>query len=198
MLLDLGRHLPVELIHLELVLEVGDRPQPLHDRVRAVLAREVDDQGVERSSPARWRDSALRRLDELDALLGAEQRLLLAHGLVDDRDDHVVEHLRRALDDVEVAERDRVVGPRAHRGAPLRSAATVDRDPGVAVDALVHERQVPSSRGARLSDSVTVIESSVRSGRQQPESCSPIRVAELYGGSANTRSYGGSPTARPR
>jgi len=37
---------------------------------------------------------------------------VLAQRVVDDRDDHLVEELRRAGDDVDVAVRDRVVGPR--------------------------------------------------------------------------------------
>src|SRR3712207_7230653 len=41
-----GQH-AVELVHLELVLEVRDRAQPLHDRRRADLAGEVDDEDVE-------------------------------------------------------------------------------------------------------------------------------------------------------
>src|SRR3954447_2426118 len=38
----------VELGHLELVLEVGDRTQAFHDRDRADAARELDDEDVER------------------------------------------------------------------------------------------------------------------------------------------------------
>src|SRR5262249_8318861 len=30
--LDVRREVPVQLVHLELVLEVGDHPEPLHDR----------------------------------------------------------------------------------------------------------------------------------------------------------------------
>src|SRR4051794_18048736 len=45
---DVRRLAPVELVHLELVLEIGDRAQALHDRARAHLAREVDDERVER------------------------------------------------------------------------------------------------------------------------------------------------------
>ena len=95
------------------------------------------------------------RLDELDALLGAEQRLLLAHGLVDDGDDHVVEHLRRAPDDVEVAERDRVVGARADR-----CARRSQRHGGwrCACRRRCARRSSGKARvsGSRLSDSVTM------------------------------------------
>ena len=48
MRLDVGGQLAVELVHLELVLEVRDRPQPLDDRLGTVLAREIDDEGIER------------------------------------------------------------------------------------------------------------------------------------------------------
>ena len=51
-----------------------------------------------------------RVLDEGDALIGCEQRPVLAHRQVDDGDDHGVEHRRRARDHVEVAIGDRVVG----------------------------------------------------------------------------------------
>src|ERR1700751_2623197 len=39
---------PVQLAHLELVLEVGDRAQALHDRVRADPACELDNERRER------------------------------------------------------------------------------------------------------------------------------------------------------
>src|SRR4051812_39599419 len=42
--LDPRVELAVELGHLELVLEVGDRPQALDDRLRAVVAGELDQQ----------------------------------------------------------------------------------------------------------------------------------------------------------
>ena len=74
-----GRHLTVQLVHLELVLEVRDRAQALHDRLGAVLARELDDQGIKGFylHIGEFRD---RLLDEPDALIGGEERLLLAHG----------------------------------------------------------------------------------------------------------------------
>src|ERR1044072_7245862 len=39
--LYVGRELTVELVHLQLVLEVGDRSQSFHDRPRAALAGEL-------------------------------------------------------------------------------------------------------------------------------------------------------------
>src|SRR4051812_38237921 len=45
--LDLGRERAVQLVHLELVLEVGEHPQALDDRLRLPAAREVDDELAE-------------------------------------------------------------------------------------------------------------------------------------------------------
>src|SRR5712691_444164 len=42
--LDVGREMPVQLVHLELPLEVRDDAQPLDDRLRLPLARELDDE----------------------------------------------------------------------------------------------------------------------------------------------------------
>ena len=56
-----------------------------------------------------------RVLEERLALLGREQRLLLAHRLVDDPDDDPVEYLRGAPDDVQMTVGDRVVAARADR-----------------------------------------------------------------------------------
>src|SRR6476661_4979216 len=43
--LDVWREIAVELIHLQLVFEVGDRTQALHDRHRPSLAGEIDHEG---------------------------------------------------------------------------------------------------------------------------------------------------------
>src|SRR3979409_1774622 len=72
-----GLH-PVELAHLELVLEVGDRAQSLDDRPGADLAREVDDEDAERLG-ADVGHVGRRLLDERQALLDAEDGLVLAH-----------------------------------------------------------------------------------------------------------------------
>src|SRR5215203_3431325 len=45
---DVGSLQAVELVHLELVLEVGDRAQALDDDLRPLLAREVDHERRER------------------------------------------------------------------------------------------------------------------------------------------------------
>src|SRR5918999_4103864 len=44
--LDVRGHLSIELVHLELVLEVRDRPQPLDDGSGAVLTGEIDEEGI--------------------------------------------------------------------------------------------------------------------------------------------------------
>ena len=54
-------------------------------------------------------------VEEVATLLRGEQRLLLAHRVVDDADDDLVEDPRGAADDVEVAVGDRVVAARADR-----------------------------------------------------------------------------------
>ena len=59
----------------------------------------------------------------------------LADRVVDDADDDLVEHLRGAADDVEVAVGDRVVGARADGDAALVGA----------------HRAVPVDRGSRVS-----------------------------------------------
>jgi hypothetical protein len=58
-------------------------------------------------------NGATRTLDEAEALLDREQRLLLADGAVDDGDDDLVVQLGGAADDVEVAVRDGVIRARA-------------------------------------------------------------------------------------
>src|SRR4051794_22858039 len=63
----------VELGHLQLVLEVGDRTQALHDRGRPDAARELDDEDVERLG-ANVVEMGRRLLDERDALLRVEDR----------------------------------------------------------------------------------------------------------------------------
>ena len=72
-----------------------------------------------------------------------EERLALAHGGVDDGHDQLVEHHAGARDDVEVAVRDRVVGPGADGDAVI---GAMDADEGVAVAAFVFEGQVERQR----------------------------------------------------
>jgi hypothetical protein len=106
--LDVRRQLAVELVHLELILEVRDRPQPLHQRSRTVLAGKIDQQSIKdvHFDIAQF----LRGLQEKSfAFVGCEQRLRLPHGLIDDADDDLFEHMRAAFDDVDVAVGDRVV-----------------------------------------------------------------------------------------
>ena len=93
------------------------------------------------------------------ALLGGEQRLLLADRVVDDADDDALEDLGGAGDDVEVAVGDRVVAARADDGAVrarlIRAASRVEGDVGGAVAALAQRLQrVDPQRpaGAALDD----------------------------------------------
>src|SRR4051794_10136066 len=46
--LDVGGESLVQVIHLELPLEVGDRTQTFHERARALVAGELDDEIRER------------------------------------------------------------------------------------------------------------------------------------------------------
>src|SRR5439155_20975613 len=73
---------------------------------RVVRTAEIDEQAVERLERQAFAGMRNRVLDELDPLFGREQRLLaLVHR---DRDDRVIEQAQRALEDVEVAVRDRI------------------------------------------------------------------------------------------
>ena len=101
------------MVHLELPLEVRDHAQPLHHRLRVVLARELDDElgeDVDDDVVA----ARERVLEERDPLLDGEERLLVRR-VADDADDDAVEDRRRAPDDVDVPVRDGVVAAWADR-----------------------------------------------------------------------------------
>ena len=132
-----------------------------------------------------------RRLQEkIAALRGREERRRLAHGLVHDPHDDLVEDARGALDDVEVAVGDRVVGARTDRYA-VRSAqrhlADSTGDPRIAVPPLLQERQVQLER-LSMELSHTTRASGASTGGSMRPSCSPRRGASLYGGSQKTKS----------
>ena len=142
--------LAVQLGHLELVLEVGDRPQALDDRGRPEFAGELD-QEVGEDPHLDVGEVGGRFLDERLALLGGEQRLLLADRVVDDADDDPLEDRGGAGDDVEVAVGDRVVAARDRRRfrrdcSPSSPPSTVDGDVGGAVAALAQARRGESRR----------------------------------------------------
>ena len=109
-----GASVPVQVVHLELVLEVGDHAQALDDHLRVPAAGEVDDELLEHVD-LDVRDARERVLDELDPHLDREQRRLVLRA-ADDADDDAVEDARRARDHVDVAVRDGVVGAGADRG----------------------------------------------------------------------------------
>src|SRR4249919_1987986 len=105
------------MVRLELPLEVRDHAQAFHHRVRAPALRELDDElGEDVDLDVVLIAQGL--LEEGDALLDREHRLLVAR-LTDDADDDPVEDRRRAADDVEVAERHRVVAAGADRSAQI-------------------------------------------------------------------------------
>src|SRR3954453_1875124 len=66
--LDVGREVPVELVHLELPLEVGGDAEALHDRLRLPPAGELDDQLCEHVD-LDVRQVPERLAEELDPLL---------------------------------------------------------------------------------------------------------------------------------
>lgn len=97
--LDAGEAV-VHLGHLELVVEVADGPQALHDRRDVALLAEVDQEAVEglHLDVAEVRGDLA---DQVDPLVDREQTLL---GLVDHhRDVYDVVQLRGAANDVEVS-----------------------------------------------------------------------------------------------
>ena len=103
--LDAGHQGVVGLRQLDLVLKIGDRPQPPHHDGGVALARKIDGQAVE----ALHRDvgdvlAAL--LQQGHPLLDGEQRLF---GAVDEhRHDQTVVDLGRPLDDIQMAPCDRI------------------------------------------------------------------------------------------
>jgi hypothetical protein len=105
---------PVELVHLELPLEVRDHAEPLHDRFRVPLARELDDE-LAKHVDLDVRETADGVAQEVDAFFDREHGLLVRWD-TDDSDDDAVEDARRARDHVDVPVRHRVVGAGADRG----------------------------------------------------------------------------------
>ena len=101
----------VHLGHLQLLVEVRDRAQPLDDGVDAVITREIDQQAFEELDTNVGQ--MLRRfLEHLLAVFEAEQRRRLLR-VADHGNDHFVEMPGRAFDDVEVPEGHRIERSRA-------------------------------------------------------------------------------------
>src|SRR5215471_403715 len=105
--LDVRREEPVQLVHLRFPLEVGEHTQAFDHRARVVLACELDDEFGEHihRHVMKMRE---RVLEERDALLQGEHRLLVVR-IADDTDDDLVEDRGGASDYVDVAVRDGVV-----------------------------------------------------------------------------------------
>ncbi len=97
----------VQLVHLELPLEVGDHPQALDDHLRLPAPRELDHE-LREDVHLDVLEVGERLLQELDALLEAEERRLVPRA-ADDADDDAVEDRRGARDHVDVAHRDGVI-----------------------------------------------------------------------------------------
>src|SRR5919109_2185058 len=111
--LDLRRKRAVQLVHLELPLEVRDHAQPLDDRLRVPLAREINDElGEDVDLDVLQLGESIA--EKRDALVEREHRLLVvwtAH----DADDDAVEDARGAGDHVDMAVRDGIVRARTNR-----------------------------------------------------------------------------------
>ena len=107
--LDLGRELAVRERHLELVLEVAVGAEAAQDDAGADRAAEVDEHALHHAD-LDVAERARGLAGHLDALRAREEGagLPLAGG---DGEDDAVEDAARALDQVEVAERDRVERP---------------------------------------------------------------------------------------
>ena len=115
---------------------------------------------LEKTWTSTFSELGQRLIEERLALLGREQRLLLADRLVDDPDDHPLEHPRGPGDDVDVAVGDRVVATRADRrrvaflGAQSRLLRPYPHaHQGLTVGALARQRQRQLQR--RLGGSAT-------------------------------------------
>src|SRR5439155_13814269 len=111
--LDVRREVAVELVHLELPLEVRHDAQALHDRLRLPPVREVDDELAE-DVDLDVGQVRKRGMQEVDALLDREHRLLVAR-LADDSHDDAIEDAGGASDHVDVTVRHRVVRAWADR-----------------------------------------------------------------------------------
>src|ERR1700730_12062377 len=98
--LDVGREMPVQLVHLKLPLEVRDHPQPFEDRLRIPPARELDDELAE-DVDLDIVELAHRVPQEGDAFLNREHRLLV-HRTADNTDDDAIEDAGRTRDHIDV------------------------------------------------------------------------------------------------
>ena len=174
-----ARELLVHLRHLELVVEVGDRPQALHDRLGAVLLGEVDEQALEELDP---HVGEVRDLlgEHLLALLEREERLRLLR-VADHRDDDVVEMARGPLDDVEVTVGDGIERARAQGGGHAcscwdgRPRLRRSRPPGAYRRMPVASRS-PIRRGARPVRPPGPLDDDRRAGRSMaPCASAPAR-----------------------
>src|SRR5262245_9232081 len=96
--------------HLELVLEVRHRSQAANDHARADFPREMDEQSVERvhlnGRPPVTGERCGFAAQHRYALLDSEG--LGLRRIVGDADHEMIDQLDRALDDIDVTERDRI------------------------------------------------------------------------------------------
>src|SRR5439155_18434209 len=107
----LGRELAVEMVHLELPLEVGDRAEALDHRARAPAAGELDDE-LREHLDLDVLEVGEGLAEEVDTVLDREERLLVLR-VTDDADNDPLEDSGGPPDDVDVPVRHRVVAPGA-------------------------------------------------------------------------------------
>src|SRR5687768_11014199 len=183
--LDAGE-LAVHLGHLQLVLEVADGAQALHDHRDVVRLAVVDEQALEAVDPdvGQFGDGVAQ---QLHALVDREEPGLAR---VDQhRHDQFVVQPGSTIDDVDVAVGDRVertgTDGASHGKRPYRSTASPYR------------RSRSPSRGVGHANGSSRLERSTTStapGASQPPRCSAPRTSSTsetgvaYGGSASTTS----------
>lgn len=117
--LDLRREVSVGHAHLELRLEVTDRPQPANNRLGTEIAAKGDHEAIEvgRARVGYVRDALL---DERHALVDREVTPL--GGMLTDGHDYATEQTGRTLHDFDVSSGDRVKGARVDRNVVARCA----------------------------------------------------------------------------
>src|SRR4051794_5097540 len=106
-------HPVVHLGHLQLVVEVRDCPEPLHDHIGVLLVHVVDEQPGERPDLDALH-AARDLLQQADALLDAEHRRL--GGVLQHAHDEPIEVAAGPFDDVQVTVGDGVECPRTEAG----------------------------------------------------------------------------------
>ena len=152
--LDLRVEVQVHQRHGELVLHVAERPQPADHEPRPDRPRTKRTASPSNVCTSTFRVRLRHRLEQLDPLLDAEERRLVR---VDaDADDEPVAQLAAALDDVQVAEVDRVEHAGVHGLAGGKRGCiphpTASRKRSISSVGVVGVRADPQPAGADVHD----------------------------------------------